>query len=72
MISIDVISGTIILDHRTAHRSLTKCFAVSGHSGGMEVLDTTSKLVKRCTKKGIGSAANLPSGRSPSWRNRNQ
>ena len=53
MISIDVISGPIILNHRMAHRSLTKRFAVSGHSGGMEVLDPTSHLVKCGIKKGI-------------------
>src|SRR5215470_9395552 len=52
MISIDVISGPIILNHRMAHRSLTKRFAVSSH-GGVEVLDPTSHMVQRGIKKGI-------------------
>src|SRR5262245_25926612 len=47
MINIDVISGPIVLNHRTAHRSLTKRFAVSSHGSGMQVLYPTSHLVQR-------------------------
>ena len=54
MINIDVICGPIILDHRTAHRSLTKRLAISVHRGRVQLLHPTGYMVQRGIKKGIG------------------